>query len=329
MPLPADAKVLETAEGLKNTLQGIFGRHPGFRPGKSPLQSFPFSTYTSGKLTMHAAHAKGILLKGTFTPTDKAKSLSKAQHFNNVTPVIARFSSSTGIPVIPDTDANGNPRGLAIRFQLADTPRRVHTDIVSHSTPFFPAKNGEDALAFFKSIPAGTVMEWIATHDEARAFATAPKPTPASFATEKYFSVNAFRLVDAEGNGTFVRYRFAPVAGEKHLSDEEVKAKGANFLYDEISELVKKGPVEFKLLVQIAQEGDVTNDNTVHWPEEREVAELGTISLSELVENDAAEQKNIIFDPIPRVEGVEPSDDPLLEVRAGVYLLSGRERRAA
>jgi len=42
----------------------------------------------------------------------------------------------------------------------------------------------------------------------------------------------------------------------------------------------------------------------------------------------AKEQKKKIFDPIPRVEGVGASSDPLLEMRATVYLISGRERRA-
>jgi catalase len=42
-----------------------------------------------------------------------------------------------------------------------------------------------------------------------------------------------------------------------------------------------------------------------------------------------AEQKRIIFDPIPRVDGIDPSADPLLELRAAIYLLSGRRRRAA
>ena len=42
-----------------------------------------------------------------------------------------------------------------------------------------------------------------------------------------------------------------------------------------------------------------------------------------------AEQKHVIFDPIPRLAGIEPSDDPLLELRAAVYLISGRKRREA
>ncbi|GKT50242.1 catalase-related peroxidase [Colletotrichum spaethianum] len=308
MPLPTDNKVVETSQGLVDVLHNIFGPHPGFRP----------------------AHAKGVLLRGVFRPTDTAARLSRAQHFTNPeTPAIARFSSSTGIPNLPDTDPNGNPRGLAVRFQLADSPLRVHTDIVAHSTPFFPAPNGEEALAFFQSVANGDVADYVASHPAALAFVQAPKPFPASFGRETYYSVNAFKLIAADGTGTFVRYRWVPVRGEMYLEGGEVRSKSPRFLFDGVSEVLRHGPIEFKLLVQVAEDGDVTDDNTVHWPEERQVLELGQLSLTELVDNDAAEQKNIIFDPVPRVDGVEPSADPLLEVRAGVYLISGRERRQA
>jgi catalase len=71
------------------------------------------------------------------------------------------------------------------------------------------------------------------------------------------------------------------------------------------------------------------DDATIHWPEERKLVELGTIVLTEPVVESDHEQKHIIFDPIPRVDGIEPSDDPLLELRAAIYLLSGRRRRSA
>jgi catalase len=71
------------------------------------------------------------------------------------------------------------------------------------------------------------------------------------------------------------------------------------------------------------------NDATVPWPAGRRVVELGTISLTQRVADDAHEQKNMIFDPVPRLDGIDPSDDPLLEFRAAVYLISGRRRRAA
>ncbi len=159
-----------------------------------------------------------------------------------------------------------------------------------------------------------------------------PKPFPASFAQERYFGVNAFKLVAASGEGTFVRYRIQPVAGVKELGTDAdaVAGKSADFLYEELKGRLAAGtPVEFKLTAQVAEAGDVTNDNTAKWPETREVVELGTISLTGVLDDNAAEQKHIIFDPVPRVEGLEPSDDPLLDVRAGVYLISGRERRAA
>ena len=75
----------------------------------------------------------------------------------------------------------------------------------------------------------------------------------------------------------------------------------------------------------------MTNNATVIWPEEREIVELGTLKIEKILngEESKVQQKHIIFDPIPRVEGVEPSDDPLLEVRANVYLKSGQQRRAA
>ena len=57
--------------------------------------------------------------------------------------------------------------------------------------------------------------------------------------------------------------------------------------------------------------------------------EFGAITLTEPVANGPAEERHIIFDPIPRVVGIEPSADPLLEVRAALYLLSGRRKRSA
>lgn len=194
----------------------------------------------------------------------------------------------------------------------------------------FPGSNGDEALAFFKALKDGTIESFLGTHPKALAFVQAPKPAPESFANEQFFGVNAFRLIDSHGNGTFVRYRIVPAAGLRTLNEEEVSGRNENYLFDRIPKLVEAGPVVFSLMAQVAEEIDVTDDACVHWPEERRVVDLGKISLEALVEGDAAEQKHIIFDPIPRnVPGLEPSADPLLEVRAGVYLISGRERRAA
>jgi catalase len=286
------------------------------------------------------AHAKGILLEGTFTPTAEAKSLTKAHHFNAPsTPVTVRFSDSTGIPVIPDNDSNASPRGFAARFHLPDeNGRRKHTDIIGHSTPFFPVQTGQDFANLFRAIgssqqpdlPHPTPIEkYLGENAAAFAFVTAPKPFPHSWATEAYFMLNAFKFINADGKETYFRYEVVPEAGLEHYSEEEAKALSADYLSEEIKERVAKGPIVLKVLAQIAEEGDPTDDITKKWPESREKIELGSIKITGLAADDAATQKITIMDPIPRVDGIVESADPILAFRAALYLVSGRERRAA
>jgi catalase len=84
-----------------------------------------------------------------------------------------------------------------------------------------------------------------------------------------------------------------------------------------------------RILVQVAAEGDVVDDSTVQWPDKRLLLEFGDLELNGVVPDGEAAQRQIIFDPIPRVEGIESSRDPLLDPRANLYLASGRRRRSA
>jgi catalase len=313
MPLPSDEKLIALSQDLLKQFDTIFGLHPGFRP----------------------AHARGVMLTGTFTPSPNAPSLTRAPHITrNSTPVTARFSSSTGLPQIPDNDPNANPRGLAIRFHLAE---HVHTDIVSHSTDGFPTRTGQEFLEFLRAAassdpakPSPSPIEaFLASHPKALAFVQTPKPSPSSFARESYFGVTALRFTNKDGVSRYGRYRIKPEAGTEHLDDATVKTQGANYLFDELTERIERGPISFQILVQVANDTDIVDDATVHWPEERPLITLGRIVLTSPVSDNAREQKKIIFDPIPRVDGIEPSDDPLLELRAAIYLLSGRRRRQA
>ncbi|HUJ20419.1 MAG TPA: catalase family peroxidase [Bryobacteraceae bacterium] len=313
MPLPSDEKIVQLANDLVGQFQTMFGRHPGFRP----------------------AHAKGILLTGRFQPAPGATSLTRAPHaVSPSTPVSVRFSDSTGIPVIPDTDPNANPHGMAIRFHLAD---RVHTDIVSHSADGFPTRTGEEFLEMLRAVAAtdpskpspSPIEKFLGSHPAALAYVQMPKPFPASLAKESYFGVTAMRFVNNDGATQYGRYRITPAAGVEHLSEAAVKAKGPNYLFDEIKTRLGSGPVRFGIQVQIAGKADNVNDATIHWPADRQVVDFGTIELTAEAPNSQQEQQHMIFDPIPRVDGIEPSGDPLLELRAAVYLISGRQRRAA
>ncbi len=313
MPLPQDERIVALASDLLAVFHTLFGPHPGFRP----------------------AHAKGLMLSGTFRPAAGATALTKAPHVTHAsTPVTVRFSNSTGLPSIPDNSPDANPRGFAIRFNLAE---HVHTDIVSHSTDGFPTRDGAQFLEFLRAALASgpdvpspkPIEQFLGSHPAALRFVQTPKPFPSSLARDTYYGVTAFRFINAQGESKHGRYRIVPEAGNDYLSEDAVAKLGADYHYEELGRRVKQGPIRFKVLVQIAAPGDVTDNATVHWPENRQIVELGTIELTGVLEDSLAQQKHIIFDPIPRVDGIEPSADPLLELRAAIYLLSGRERRAA
>ena len=216
--------------------------------------------------------------------------------------------------MIPDNDSNASPRGFAARFHLPDKDgKRQHTDIIGHSTPFFPVPTGQDFANLLKAIggsqqpdlPHPTPIEkYLGEHAAAFAFVTAPKPFPHSFGTEAYYMLTAYKFVNAEGKDTYVRFQVKPEAGLQHYSEEEAKAQSPNYLSEEISKRVSSGPIGFKVIVQLAEEGDEVNNTTVKWPESRKTVELGTITLTGLVPDDAATQKTTIFDPEPRVEGI-------------------------
>jgi catalase len=315
MPLTTDEKLLtlcrDIIEGFDKADGGI---HPGFRP----------------------AHAKGILLTGVFTPSSEAASLTRAPHMQrNSTPVTVRFSDFAGIPTVPDNDPQGaSPRGCAIRFHLAE---HTHTDIVAHSVDTFPARTAEGFLEFLNALiatdPAGphpnAIEQFLGTHPAALTFVQAPRPIPTSFGRESFYAISAFKFTNANGVSRYGRYRVLPAAGNDCLDEAGVAARSPNFLFDEITERVAKGPVKFRIAVQLAEDGDTVDDATVRWPENRPQLTFGEISLKEIASNNASEQQQIIFDPIPRVDGIEASADPLFEPRANVYLISGRRRRAA
>jgi catalase len=315
MPLTTNERLLALSREIIAAFDKInSGVHPGFRP----------------------VHAKGILLTGVFTPSSQAASLTRAPHLQrNSTPVTVRFSDFAGIPTIADNDPQGaSPRGFAVRFHLGE---HVHTDIVAHSVDAFPVRTTEGLLEFLNAViatnPAGphpnAIEQFLGAHPAALTFVQIPKPIPTSFARESFFAVSAFKFINADGISRYGRYRILPAAGNEYLGEAETAARSPNFLFDEIRERIAREPVRFRVAVQLAEDGDILDDATVRWPEERRQISFGEISLDQITPNNASEQKQIIFDPIPRVDGIEASADPLFEPRANIYLMSGRQRRSA
>ena len=290
-----------------NTL--AHGPHPGFR----------------------ANHAKGVLVTGTFTPAKTAPSLSSAAHFAKSVPVLVRFSDTTGVPNIPDASPDASPHGMAIRFKL---PNGGSTDIVSISTNGFPVGTPEDFLALLTAIsksgpgvPKPTPVEqFLGTHPAALKYVSTPKPPPQSFGTLAFYGVNAFKFTNAKGVSHFARYQILPVAGEHALTAAESAKADPNYLVDELPKRIAAGPVKFRLVAQVAKEGDVTNDATAVWPPDRKIVELGVISLTATEKDQVKEQKALLYNPLSLPPGIEASADPILAARPPAYAVSFAQR---
>ena len=290
------------------------GVHPGFRP----------------------VHARGVMCAGTFTPSPEAGKLTRAPHANRPsTPVTVRFSLTSGIPTAAENDPEAaSPQGIAVRFHLGD---HVHTDIIGHSHNGFPVRNGEEFLDFFRAVVASVpgapspppIVAFLSAHPAANAFVQAPKPIPTSFARQAYFAITAFKFTNAAGQSRFGRFRLRPEAGTEFLSAEQAAQRTTDFLAAELSDRLSRGPARFQVLVQLAEAGDQVADSTALWPESRPMMEFGTLVLKERLDEREPERQKIIFDPVPRVDGIDSAGDPLTAVRSDIYLLSGRRRRAA
>jgi catalase len=289
------------AEQAVDAINAISGVHPGHR----------------------AAHAKGTLLAGTFTPSAGARELTSAAHMRGEpSRVTVRFSNGGGDPGIPDYAREG--RGMAVKFYLADGGK---TDIVALTLPCFFVRTPEDFIEFTKARldPERLMPDFLGAHPEALPAIQAAlgADPPESYATCAYNSIHAYRWDDAGGGSRWVRYRFEPEAGERTIPGEEAKARGRDYLRDEI---LARSETAFRLLVTIAGDGDPIDDPTAAWPEERERVEVGRLVLTGPETERERDGDILVFDPTRVTDGIEPSDDPILHFRPRAYSVSVARR---
>ena len=280
-----------------------------------------------------AAHAKGVVCQGTFTASKDASSLSKAAHFQGGSiPVTVRFSDASQDPLVPDNSGDAGPQGMAIRFSL---PGGGQTDLVLLSHNGFIVGTGEDFLALQKAIVATDpskphpwpIEQFVGAHPLALKFVQEIQARPASFGTQAFFSNNAFIFVNKQGAKQAGRYKLFPVAGQQNLSEADAKTKSPGFLAEELKTRLARGPVQFRVVAQLPNAGDPTNDGSLVWPDDRKTIEVGTISIASVVADSDAAQKTLVFFPTNLTDGIELSDDPLPAIRTSVYALSFARRQ--
>ena len=305
---PALAAEQPTSDQLVDALNGVFGEHHA-----------------------RAVHAKGVILEGSFAPSPTASRISKAPHLQQTAVrVVVRFSNFAGVPTIADNDPLASPHGMAIKFRLPDGSE---TDLVTHSFNGFPSATPADfrdlLIALGRSGPNAAkptpLDTYLASHPRAKAFLTAPKPAPESFATLAYFGVNTFKFTNAAGNTTFARYQLQPVAGAKYLADDAAAKARPDYLIAELRQRTAKEGVMFRLVLQLAGADDKLDDPSIAWPDSRKTAELGTLTLTGIAADEAAD-KSLLFLPNALPAGIEAAD-PMIEARGQAYPVSFGRRQ--
>jgi catalase len=296
---------------LVEAMHGIYGAHTGRR----------------------ALHAKGTWCEATFTATPEATKLSRAAHLQgDPVTTLVRFSNGSGDP--ESHDAQREVRGMAVKLRPDDGDE---TDILATTAVAHATRTPEDFLEFLKlrrpdpetgQPDMEKLGAFLAEHPEAQPAiqSVIGVEPPASFATVTYFSPHSFKLVDGDGNGTWVRYRWRPLAGEARIPDDEARERGRDYLTDELAARLRGGAIEFDLLLQQAGEDDPIDDPSAVWPDDRELVVGGRLEINELIDDPEGDGHIEVFDPMRLGDGVEPSDDPVLHARPKAYSVSAYER---
>ncbi|MCM3674929.1 catalase [Peribacillus simplex] len=103
------------------------------------------------------------------------------------------------------------------------------------------------------------------------------------------------------------------------LEKKEVAKHSPECLDEEMEERLKKGPVGFKLNIQIGGKNDPTDDPTTAWSEDKQVITIGHLKVSKKSE---VFKDTLMFDPTNIPEGIECSEDRILHFRHSAYAVS-------
>jgi catalase len=243
------------------------------------------------------SQAKGVCASGYFEGNAVGRSLSTASVFSGErVPVVARFSVGGGNPKA--SDKSRSARGLALQFSLPAGETWMTANI---SAPMYFVSKPEQFAPFLQ----------VRTPDPATGYGSTP-----------YWSTNAFELVNAKGQGQFVRWQFVPEAGTQGLTDEQMKSMPDEFLGDELRMRVAAKPLVFDFKLQLADPQDQTTDPTQVWPDSRAVVPAGRLVLDKVEPAAGGSCDRITFNPLVLPKGFKPSADPVLLARPAPYGLS-------
>jgi catalase len=169
---------------------------------------------------------------------------------------------------------------------IVNSPQAFYDQLVaSRPDPATGKPDPAKLKAFFAAHPETTpFLAWVKAN-----------PPSSSFGNAAYWSINAFRAVDANGKTHFVRWQMVPEATPAPVTAEEKSQH--DFLYEELRGRLHRGPLRWHLVLTVAAPGDVTTDATKAWPEDRPHIDAGTLVIERKSSQSDGECRDINFDP--------------------------------
>ena len=340
------APVLTTQQGIpvsddQNTLRA------GAR-GPALLEDFHFREkifhFDHERIPERVVHARGFGLHGVFETTDPIPELTRADIFQRAgerTEAFVRFSTVAGSKGSPDLARD--VRGFAVKLYT----REGNWDIVGNNIPVFFI---QDAIKFPDLIHAAkpepdrgfpqaqtahdNFWDFISLTPEAMHMALwimSDRTIPRSLRFMEGFGVHTFRLVNAEGRSSFVKFHWKPALGMQSVVwPEAVKLNGADpdFHRRDLWDAVQAGDFpEWDLCLQVFDEDfadrfpfDVLDATKLIPEEEVPLRKVGRLTLNRCVDNFFAETEQVAFQTGNVAPGIDFTDDPLMQGRNFSYL---------
>jgi catalase len=268
-------------------------------------------------------HAKGICFTGVFESNGNGSALSQAQVFaSGQYPALGRFNLGTPEPNAADATVRVRGVGLQISAPDGQVWRMAMID-----PPFFPVSTPQafyDLLLASGGKDPNAMKTFAIEHPEIAAFGEWTKTAPwtASYAEERFNSLNAFIFADKSGAEHAVRWSLVPAAQPVPVSPDDLAKRGPDFLEQEIAERVRGGPQHWTMVVTVANPGDPTADPSKAWPEDRHTVDVGTLVVQQIEAERDGPCRNINFDPTILPPGIRTSDDPFPAARSAAYMKS-------
>ncbi|WP_411834447.1 catalase [Pseudoxanthomonas mexicana] len=289
-------------------------------------------------------HARGSAAHGYFELTKSLARYSTAKILTEAgerTPVFTRFSTVAGGAGSVDTPRD--VRGFAVKFYT----REGNWDLVGNNIPVFfiqDAMKFPDMVHSVKMEPDRAFPQAASAHDTFWDFvsltpetmhmimwAMSDRTLPRSLRMIEGFGVHSFRLLDGDGNSTFVKFHWRPKLGiQSTVWDEAVKLQAADndFHRRDLFEAIQSGNFpEWELGVQLFTEEQAESfpfdhlDPTKLIPEETIPLQIvGRMVLDRWPDNFFAETEQVAYCPANIVPGIDFSNDPLLQGRLFSYL---------